>query len=268
MFNILFNPKKAERHPLEMMLVGIFYSSLSILMSIWIFPEYSSLVMVFLTVLSCLYVVQGAIRVEEDKEDDFKSESWLLKEHYKALSFFLFLFLGFVFSFAFWTFILPSEKIAVLFSLQDSVVEGIKSAVATGKVSSEGTFLIIFFNNFKVMFISLIFAFFYGAGAIFILAWNASVMGFVIGNLAKNTLGIMALPVAFTKYFLHGIPEMLAYLTTALAGGIIYIAIWRGDFLKQGKIKRIIIDTVDLIAISIFLLLIAALIEIYISPFI
>lgn len=268
MFNILFNPKKAERHPFEMMLIGIFYSSISILLSAWIFPEYSSLIMVFFTVLSCLYVVQGAIRIEEDKEQEFKSESWLLREHYKALSFFLFLFIGFVFSFAFWTFVLPNEKVSVLFSLQESVVEGIKSIIATGKVSSKGTFFMIFFNNFKVMLISLIFAFFYGAGAIFVLAWNASVMGFVIGNLARNTLGFIALPVAFTKYFLHGIPEMLAYLTTALAGGIIYIAIWGGDFLKQGEAKRIIIDASVLIVISLVLLLIAALIEVYISPFI
>jgi len=268
MFNILFNPKKAERHPFEMMLVGIFYSSLSILLSVWIFPEHSSLVMVFLTILSCLYIVQGAIRIEEDKEQDAKPEGWILKEHCRILFFLLFLFLGFVFSFAIWTFILPEGKVAVLFSLQASVVEGIKSIVATGNATGGETFFIIFFNNFKVLLISLIFAFFYGAGAIFVLAWNASVMGFVIGSLARNTFGLVALPIAFTKYFLHGIPEMLAYLTTALAGGIIYIAILRGDFLKPGRIKRLIIDTSILIAISIFLLVIAALIEIYISPFI
>jgi len=266
MFNILFNPRKAERHPFEMILIGIFYSSLSILLGAWIFPDHASLVMVFFTVLSCLYVVQGAIRLEEDKERDYKTERWLLREHFRLLAFLLFLFLGFVFSFSFWTLVLPSEKVSVLFNLQISVVEGIRAMVTTGSSIQTTTFFMIFFNNFKVLLISLIFAFFYGAGAIFVLAWNASVMGFVIGNLARNTLGFIALPIAFVKYFLHGIPEMLGYLTMALAGGIIYIAVWRGDFLRPGRCRRLILDTFILIVLSIILIIIAALIEVYISP--
>lgn len=268
MYNILFNPKKAERHPIEMMIVGFFYASLSILLSVWIFPDYSSLVMVFLTVLSCLYIIQGALRREEYNELDYKSEGWVLRHHSRVLLFLLFLFFGFVFSFSFWTFVLPVEKVSILFNLQESVVKGIREMVATGNVTSGEAFNIILLNNFKVLFISLIFAFFYGAGAIFILSWNASVMGFVIGDLARDTLGFVALPIAFTKYFLHGIPEMLAYLTAALAGGIIYVALWRGDLMRRGRLKRLAIDSLILIFLSAFLLVLAAVIEVYLSPLI
>jgi len=268
MFNILFNPKKAERHVFEMMLIGFFYASLSLLLGLWIFPEHVSLVMVFLTVLSCLYIVQGAIKVEEGKEQDFKPEGWVLKEHYSVVLLLLFLFFGFILAFTFWSFVLPAGKVVSVFSLQSSVVDGIREMVTTGNAFNKGAFSIILVNNLKVLLISLIFAFFYGAGAIFILAWNASVMGFVIGTLARETFGLTALPVAFVKYFLHGIPEMLAYLTAALAGGIIYVAVWTGDLFKQGRAKRIIIDTLILVVISVLLLIIAALIEIYISPFI
>ena len=268
MWNVLFNPKRAERHPITMMLVGIFYSSISILLSAWIFPDYSSLVMVFFTVLSCLYVVQGSIRLEERKELDLKSEGWLLKQHSKLILFLLFLFIGFVISYAFWTFILPSDRVVQLFSLQSSVVEGIRTMASTGNMASSGPFSIILFNNLRVVLLSIIFALFFGAGAFFLLAWNASVMGFVIGELSKNTLGVIAFPIAFTKYFIHGIPEMLPYLVGALAGGIIYVAVFRGDFFKTGRVKRIIIDTVILIIISIVLLIFAALIEVYISPYI
>ncbi len=266
--HILFNPKKAERHPIEMGLLGFFYASLSILLSAWIFPDYSSLVMVFLTVLSCLYVVQGILKLEESKEKDYLSEEWLLREHSKVLTFLLFLFIGFVFAFAFWTLVLPADTVSVLFNMQGDVVEGIRGMVATGDATSGEAFYIILFNNFKVLFISLVFAFFYGAGAIFILAWNASVMGFVVGDLARQTLGFVALPIAFTKYFLHGIPEMLAYLTISLAGGIIYISAWRGDFLKQGRLKRLVLDSVILVVLSAILLFAAAAIEVYISPLI
>lgn len=268
MLNIVFNPKKAERHPLEMLLIGFFYASLSILLGAWIFPEYSSLVMIFFTVISCMYVIQGAIKLEESKELDTRSEEWILQEHYKALSFLLFLFLGFVFAFSFWAFILPPERVTLLFGIQGAVVERIQALAFTGNSITQAPFFIIFSNNLKVMLISLIFAFFYGAGAIFVLAWNASVMGFVIGTLARDTLGAIALPIAFTKYFLHGVPEMLAYLTTALAGGIIYIAFLRGDLFRQGYAKRLIIDTVIMILISIVLLALSSLIEVYISSFI
>jgi len=267
MFNLLFNPKKAERHPIEMLLIGFFYSSVSILLSMWIFPEYSSLLMVFLTLLSCLYVVQGSIKLEESKEQSYNSEGFLLEEHFKVLYFFLFLFLGFVISFAFWTTVLSVEKVSVLFDFQSSVVQGVRSLTGTGNAIVNKSFFIILFNNFKVLLISLILAFFYGAGAIFVMVWNASVMGFVIGNLAKNAFGLLSLPVAFTKYFLHGIPEMLAYLTISLAGGIIYVSVARGDFFETGKAKKILLDVFVLFLISVLLLVIAALIEVYISPY-
>ena len=61
---------------------------------------------------------------------------------------------------------------------------------------------------------------------------------------------------------------MLAYLTAALAGGIIYMAICRGDLMNPKRNKRIIIDTVALFLMSIFLLIVAALIEVYVSPYI
>jgi len=268
MFKILFNPKKAERHPVEMMFIGIFYSSLSILLSTFLFPEYSSLIMVFLTVLSCLYVVQGAIKIEESSEELYKSEEWTLKKHSRVLVFLLFLFFGFVISFAFWTVVFSEEKVSVLFSLQSSVVEGIRAMSFTGNSTNSSNLLVIFFNNLKVLAISLIFAFFYGAGAIFIMAWNASVIGFVIGNLAKNAFGLIALPIISMKFLLHGIPEMLAYLTIALAGGILYVSIARKDFFEVGKARRILIDVFILFLISVFLLIIAALIEVYVSPYV
>lgn len=266
MLKILFSPKKAERNPLEIFFLGILYSSLSILFSAWVFPEYSSIALVFLTTFSCLYLIQGAIRLEEKKEENYKRESWLLKEHSKIIALLLFLFLGFTVSFTLWSFALPAEKVTHLFAFQETTVEGIKAAIATGSFANTQAYFPILFNNIKVMIISLIFALFYGAGAIYVLVWNASVMGLVIGNLAKNTLGLVALPIAFTKYFLHGIPEMIAYFLTAVAGGIVYVALWNGDLKFPGKRTSIIRDVATLLGISVLVLIIAGLIEVFISP--
>jgi len=268
MFKILFNPKYAIKHPITMMFVGIFYSSLSILLSFYIFPEYASLVMVFLTVFSCLYVVQGIMRIEESKEGNYKTEFWLLGEHLKIVYFFLFLFLGFVISFSLWTLFLGPEKVSILFGLQSSVVEGAKAVSVTGNAFSSESFFVILFNNLKVVGISLVLAFFYGAGAIFVMVWNASVMGYVIGILARNSFGLVSLPAAFAKYFLHGIPEMLAYIVIALVGGIIYSSSVKKDFLEQGRAKKILVDVCVLGLISIALLVFAAFLEVYVTPLI
>ncbi len=260
--DILLNPKKSKRHPIEIILLGFFYVSVSLLLSLWIFPEYSSLLMVFLSVIACLYVAEGVLIMEEDKEKKADSESWILKEHLKALWFFILLFLGFVFAFAFWTIALPESLSSVVFNLQKSSLPAIESI--TGNATSNEVLQVILFNNLRVLLLALLFSLFYGAGAIFILAWNASIMGFVIGSLTKNSLGIAALPYAFLKYFMHGIPEMLAYFAAALAGGIIFMAIIRRD-IEKDRIKRTLRDTSLLIAASILLLIIAALVEVYIS---
>ncbi|MFW6283477.1 MAG: stage II sporulation protein M [Minisyncoccales bacterium] len=266
MLRSLFSSQKSERKLIEIFLIGFFYASISILLSLWVFPQNSSLAMVFLSVLPIIYVLQATLRKEEQKEEDFNSEKWLLKQHLNKMIFFFFLFLGFVFAFGIWAFALGPEKTSIIFEVQTETVEHINHL--TGGSILEGTFFKILSNNLKVMLFSIIFALFYGAGAIFILAWNASVMGLVIGVLARNTFGLSALPLAFTKYLIHGIPEMFAYLCAAIAGGIFFIAVLNEDILKEGKRKRVLIDISCMIALSIGLLVIAAIIEIYVSPLI
>ncbi|MGV8152523.1 MAG: stage II sporulation protein M [Candidatus Nanoarchaeia archaeon] len=261
MLNILFNAKKAERHPLEMMVIGFFYTSISILLSLWIIPDYASLVMVFFTVISCLYVTQKAIIVEEKAEKKSNSEKISFNYHAKALQFLLFLFLGFIFAFIFWTIVLPYHTVSILFDMQSSAITQVRTL--TGDSISTHTIGVILANNSKVLVISFFLGLFYGAGAIFILVWNASVMGFLIGDLARNTFGIALLPAIIFKYFLHGLPEMLAYFGAALAGGILFISIIRGDIVQ--KPRRIISGVSMLLILSFLLLFLAALIEVYIS---
>jgi len=266
MLKILFNSKKAERHPIEMFFVALFYSSISIIVGSWIFPEYASLIAVFFTVISCLYVTQGAIRREESKEQYFREKA-LLVEHKKPLFLFLWLFIGIVVSFAFFTSVLPMEKSTQLFSIQQSVLDGIRGSVTGNSIGSGEVFGIIFQNNLKVIFISLIISLIYGAGAIFILTWNASIMGYVIGSIISEH-GIISVPVAFLKYFLHGLPEMFSYFMVILAGGIIYSAILKGDLSKEIKSTKILKDVFVLIGLAIVLMSFAAVLEVFVSPLI
>jgi len=193
----------------------------------------------------------------------------LIKEHGKALSFFMFLFLGFVVSFALWYVFLPPDLTQNLFQIQIKEIKQVQNIEITGNaVSLINVFGSIFFNNLLVMIFALLFAFFYGVGAIFILTWNASVLGVAIGNFANINISsgyFTSISSGLLRYSIHGIPEMLAYFTAGLAGSIISVAIIRHDF-GSGKFKHILIDSLDMIFLSVFILFIAALLEVFVTP--
>lgn len=274
----LINPFKAEKRPWEMFFFGFFYCSIAIFLALWVFQTYASLVMVFLTVLATTPLMYYTIKIEEKKDLVIDKESLLLKEHSKALLFFIMLFLGVTIAVALWYVFLPSDSATGLFSIQEKTISDINTKV-TGNVTSLGLFSKIFFNNIKVFIFCILFALIYGVGAIFILTWNASVIGVAIGNIIRTeiaksagTIGLAKITGYFhifslsvLRYFVHGIPEILAYFTAGLAGSIISIAVIRHDY-RTKKFERIIIDSADLIIISIALLFFAALLEVYVTP--
>ena len=268
----LVNPFKAERNPWEMFFIGALYSSIAILLSLWVFKPHASLVMVFLTVLACAPIMYGTMKMEEEKDLRIQEEKILIKEHGRALSFFIFLFLGITISFTLWYVFLPSDLANSLFSIQTKTISDINSQITGQSINQLNLFSKIFMNNLKVLIFCLIFAFVYGLGAIFILTWNASVIGTAIGNFIRtNVSGNSVLhyfeitSLGILRYMIHGIPEILAYFTGGLSASIVSIAVIKHDF-KSEKFQHILLDSVDLLLLSLVILLFAALIEVFITP--
>ena len=273
------SPLKAENKPWIMLLMGFIYAFVAVFLSLWIFKQYSSLVMVFLTVIAAVPLVYSTLKLEEGKDTEIKSEMSLLKEHSKALKFFMFMFIGFVLAFVLLYIILPPNLVQLLFSSQTETIDNINSRVSGNAISTSNIFAQIFLNNIKVLMFSIFFAFFYGAGAIFILAWNASVISAAIGNfirdkIAEYTASIGSLNLfnyfylfnlGLLRYFIHGIPEILAYFIGALAGGIISVAMINHD-IESERFNNIMLDALDLTMLAIFILFIAAIIEVFITP--
>ncbi len=111
------------------------------------------------------------------------------------------------------------------------------------------------------------------------MTWNASVIAAAIGTFIRSNLSNYAEAVGFGKltgyfqvstdgvlrYMVHGIPEIAAYFVAGLAGGIISVAVIRHDFNTKG-FKKILLDSLDLVVVAILLLVVAALIEVFITP--
>jgi uncharacterized membrane protein SpoIIM required for sporulation len=277
----LVTPFKAEQRPGRLFFLGVLFGTAGIFLSLWVFKSQATMIMVFFTAMAALPLIYNTIIMEEEKDLEGMEEKWLLKEHSKALKVFMYIFLGATVAYASWYVMLSSDVVNTLFQAQTSTINAINSRV-TGHLSFNaniGFFSKIFLNNVKVLIFCILFSFIYGSGAIFILMWNASVIGTAIGNFMRSEISGMAYLIGFDKiahyfqiislgllrYTLHGVPEILAYFIGALAGGIIGIAVIRHDF-GTSKFEHILLDSADLLLLSLGVLFIAALLEVFVTP--
>ena len=277
----LTNPISLEKRPVQMLGLGVLYASIGILLALWVFKTESSLIMVFLAAMAAIPLMYNTIKLEEEKTLEGMEETWLLKEHAKALSAFIYLFIGMTIAFALWYTVLSPETISVLFKAQASTIKTINPGVSGFATAGFPAFTRIFLNNVRVLIFCILFSFLYGSGAIFIMAWNGSVIGAAIGNFIRNNIAEAATKVGFAKgahyfhvisfgllkYAIHGVPEILAYFIAGLAGGIISIAAIRHDFGTQ-KFENILLDSADLLLLSLIVLFAAAVLEVWVTPLI
>ena len=276
----LISPKLAEQKPWLIFIFGAIFTSLSITLSLVIFRAYASLIMVFFIVMGSMPLVYNTIKYEELKDEHYTSEKKLLLEHWKALEVFLFLFLGITVATAFWFTFLPTDFVSDLYFTQIDTIENINHQV-TGDVVAIDSFMAIFLNNIRVLIFCIVFSFLYGLGALFILTWNATVIGTAIGQIIRDSIARVTEAVGFMKVYLyfesfsygllryapHGILEIAAYFIAGLAGSLISAGIIRHNFGTK-KFETILLDSTDLLIIAVVALFFAGLIEVFITPII
>lgn len=282
MFEMLINPAKAERKPWEMFFVGVFYASISILLVEWIFkndPVLSGaggILVVTFTVMFSIPFMFYMFRMEETRSSQDSSSTFqLIKDHRKALWAFMWLFVGFVIGFSFWYILLPTteslqQQVATFCqinnpndpSCKDTILANENTGPTAFATNKERLFL-IFANNTYVLIFTLIFSLLFGAGVVFILAWNASVIAAAITIFTRSDLS--HLPVAILRYFVHGLPEIGSYFIAALAGGMISFAVIRRDIGTE-RFWKVLQDSLNLIILAVILLFVSALVEVFVTP--
>ncbi|MCX6746827.1 MAG: stage II sporulation protein M [Candidatus Pacearchaeota archaeon] len=282
MLESIINPKRAEKGPWKMFFIGLVYASLSILLVHWFFAKdqilskFSGMIVVTFCVMFSLPFMYHIIKNEEREDEEITGFLGVWKIHNDAIFAFMWLFLGFIVAFSLWYVILQNSG---LLNAQIGTYCNINSpgdiencitdfdftskVISTSAMSNGTRLLSIIENNVYVMIFTLIFSLIFGAGAIFILAWNASVIAAAIGIFAKYNLS--DIPFGLLRYMIHGFPEIAAYFITALAGGIFGVGVVRHG-IKDKKFLRIIENVILLLFIALIVLLIAALIEVYFTP--
>jgi len=251
----LVSIRDAIRNPLWMFIIGGIVSVISLFISFVFFPETVGIFFSFVVTFTMTPFMINLFSYEEAKEEELckKKDMNFFGRYREILNIYTAFFLGVILVLTIIYLIIPEEYVQKVFEDQLTQIKLIR-----GSVAFVDTFQKIIINNIGVLFISFLFAFLFGSGALFILSWNASVLATAIGLTAKSLGGFKGLPVALLIYFPHGSLEILAYFIVGIAGGIISATISK----RRSKYFYMVLrDTLMLIGISIVILFLAGFIE-------
>ncbi len=281
MFEVILSLKKSVNQPWMLFFAGLLYSSFSFLLVKFIFSRdvvlsrYSGLLVVMFSVLFCIIFVYSSMKLDEKENLLDKTDKKAFFHDWRILSMFVWLFLGFVIGFCLWQIAFPNsfdfnaqiETYCVLnnplsysdclnsYSLNQTM-QGIESI-------PKGNFLGIFTNNMTVALFILLFSLIFGAGSIFIIIWNASIISSVIVLSIKSQ--VTRLPISLSRFLIHGIPEIASYFLFAMAGGMTSFALvsfFKGKLPKENML--IVVRRASYLAvIGIILLMLSAIVEVF-----
>ena len=262
MFDLIVSPKYAEKRPGMIILFSLALGILSSWLAIAVGQGYEvgHLIIAFICIGGAPLIVH-MIWVEEAREvkEKFMERHWTLIAAYASF------FVGIILATSLVYILLPENVAQATFAPQIHELHSIRT-LATGHTVSNCGFSCILGNNLQVLLFVLIFSFLYGAGAIYIITWNASIIGVLVGitteQLSNKFFGesiayIPSLVISLFRLFPHGIFEITGYLIGGLAGGILSASILRGHITH----KKIIVDLLSMISISILLIVIGAAVE-------
>ena len=282
MLESLINPKRLQKGEWKMFFIGLLYASLSLLLVHWFFSgdvvlsKFSGMIVVTFCVMFSIPFMYFIIKSEEKQDEEVEGFKDVWRVHKDAIYAFMWLFLGFIVAFSIWGIVLQNPdlfnaqletycSINSLGSIEDCVSQNIFGSITlpTGAATKGLRVLSILENNIYVMIFTLIFSLIFGAGAIFILAWNASVISAAVGVFTRYN--VAEIPLGIARYMIHGFPEIAAYFITALAGGMFGVGVIRHGF-KDDRFFRVLGNVMLLIILAIVVLIIAAVMEVYLTP--
>ncbi len=268
MLESLLRPLRAERDPKDVFIVAIIFSFVAVGFAVQLFPAQASVFSVALITIMFVPLFQKLFEIEEKK--DYKLHKDLLKRHKDLFFVFGSFFLGIVVALSFIYVFFPSTRTA--FAMQESWYKANGREIITANAAAQdAAFWSFFTNNSQVMLMMFLLSVIFGGGAIFILAWNASVIavyvGFVINSFIRVGVSpelayILGVPAGVGSIALHGIPEILAYFVAALAGGMLSVGIIREKL--KGHFEQIFKDALLFLGAAEALIIVAALLEAYV----
>ncbi|MBI2043875.1 hypothetical protein HYT24_00745, partial [Candidatus Pacearchaeota archaeon] len=113
----IFNPKRTDTALWRMFIIGLIYSSLSVLLVKWFFSkdavlyDYAGMIVVTFCVLFSLPFMFYLIRDQEERDEKVEGFFSVWRIHKDAIFAFMWLFLGFIVAFSFWYIYLDDQTL-------------------------------------------------------------------------------------------------------------------------------------------------------------
>jgi uncharacterized membrane protein SpoIIM required for sporulation len=252
----LITIREALTNPLWVFVVGGIISTISIFISFLVFPDFVGIFTTFLITIAMMPFMVNLITYETvttEEEIRKKLKANFFERHKDVLLIYVAFFGGIILSQTIIYLMLPDALVQKIFSEQIERINLIR-----GGFRFLGTFEKIILNNLSVLILCYLFSFLFGAGSIFILAWNASILSTAIGITAKSIGGFKGLPLAVLTFFPHGSLELIAYFIGGIAGGLVSVALTRS---KTKLFWEIVKDSFLFLTSAIVILIVAAIIE-------
>lgn len=238
------------------LVLGILYVFISYGTARLFFPENISISMIMLITLLFVPTISRFIEREVDARDN---KEGVFRHNKKLAEVFFFLFIGISIGYLIIGNIYPDSITYQTSMLQKEITVDIDNIQKIPQFTS------ITINNIEVILVAFVLSLFYDVGALFLIVRTASIFaGFILKFSAFTVEKTMMNAAIFS---IHFIPEILGFLLAALAGGVISKALIKKD-LGSSQFKRIVRDGTVLLAISIVLIIIAALLETFVTPMI
>jgi uncharacterized membrane protein SpoIIM required for sporulation len=264
MLESMLSFRKINERPFLMFFWSFFICSIAIFIShelnMSVGVDGGFMVVVFTIIPSVFFITSFIKREEEMEEREIKRHLRVgfLGRHGKDILILLFFFFGLTAAFSL-SYLFVSKGFYGSQSAKINQILGLSGQVTGLAAADKAAFMeTIFLNNLNVMLFSFFFSFIFGAGAIFIITWNASVLGVRIGQLSESAWHI---PLRTLPYLPHGVLEIGGYLCAGLAGGIISAAFIRKNDTKI--LKTISVDSVKVMLLGISLIFLGAAVEVY-----
>lgn len=250
----------SERY-LDVFLLSTFFTLLSALLvqHVVVFQVGSSnlggVIAVLLTSLAASYPFVRYMLEEERRELRRNwAEKKLLRRHARQLELYLSFFLGATTGFALSTFFVPES----FYSIQLQVLDAIRSP--TGMAVGGAAFQEIVRNNLWVFSVTFLLTFFIASAVLFVLAWNASVLGVLVGTLANSAFHV---PVVTVFYLPHGLLEVGGYVLAGIAGSLLSYGLESSMLGSGGEETGLVTqDTAVMLVIGVAMILLAGAIEV------
>ena len=249
-----------------------------------LFLKYASLLSVAFITIGLVPIIHNIMAKEEYEEVMArKSATTFFARHFNLIMIYVWVFIGIILAFAVVYVVVPVDVKQTLFSEQISAfcnITGSSNCVGSVPNSISGHLSGAVFNSCKnpatrevgacavnifetngiVLLFIVILSLLYGAGAIFIIAWNGSILGILFGEFFSSGNHVGWIGFLQSMIIGHGPPELFSYIFGALAGTILSAMISRGHFLKH-EVSIITKDVAFLFFLALFSVLYGAIIE-------